>query len=82
MKKYTGAIILASISAIFGLISVIFGVDSVLATGEHATISEWIYTWWLNNPKMGDIVMTGIFGVIISALFALGMHFKYFQPKK
>jgi len=82
MKKYTGTIILGFISAFFLLIASVFGVDSILATGDHATISEWVYNFLQADPKTGDIILFGSFGTICLSLLALITHFKCFKPKK
>jgi hypothetical protein len=64
----TGAIIL-------GFISAIFGVDAILATGSHATISEFTYNFLHHDPLIGFTVLVGSFGVLIA-------HFWYFRPLK
>lgn len=66
MSKFTGTIILA-------IISVIFGIDAVLSTGSHLTISEWFYNW-LRSGWEAD----AIFFSFIGLLFA---HFWWFRPK-
>jgi hypothetical protein len=65
-KKYTGTIIL-------GLIALIFGVDTVLSTGSHATISEWVYNWLHNDPLIGFTILVGSFSALIA-------HFWWFKP--
>lgn len=67
MKRYTGAIIL-------GFISLIFGIDTILATGQHATISEWTYHFLHNDPVIGFTLLIGAFGSLIA-------HFWWFRPK-
>ena len=64
----TGAIILF-------LFSLIFGVDSILATADHKTISEWFYNFLHNDPLLGFTILIGSFG-------SLMFHFWYFRPKK
>jgi len=82
MQKYTGTIILGIISAFFLLLASVFGIDSVLATGDHATISEWVYNFIQSDPTTGLIVLFGGFGTICLSLLALIFHFIYFKPKK
>lgn len=82
MQKYTGTIILGFISAFFLLIASVFGIDSILATGDHATISEWVYNFMQSDPKTSDIILFGGFSTICLSLLALIAHFKYFKPKK
>jgi hypothetical protein len=67
MKKDTGAIIL-------GFIALVFGVDSILATGSHATISEWFYNFLHNDPLIGFTILIGAFSSLIA-------HFWWFKPK-
>ena len=67
MKKYTGTIIL-------GFIALIFGVDTVLSTGENATISEWVYNFLHSDPLLGFTILIGSFGTLIA-------HFWWFRPK-
>lgn len=67
MKKYTGTIIL-------GIIAFIFGIDTILSTGDNATISEWFYNFLHNDPLMG-------FSILICSFLALVTHFWWFRPK-
>ena len=67
-SKITGTIILS-------LIALIFGIDAVLSTGDHATISEWFYGFLHHDPVMGFTVLIGIFATLIA-------HFWWFKPRK
>lgn len=66
MKKYTGAIIL-------GFLAIISGTDCVLATGSHATISEWLYHF-IQNPA----------GLTVFTLSVIGfwLHIYFFHLEK
>lgn len=82
MKKYTGAIILGFISIFLILIASVFGVDSYLATGDNATISEWVYNFLQSDPKTGLVILFGSFATVCLSLLALIAHFWWFKPKK
>ena len=66
MNKKTGTIIL-------GLIALVFGVDTVLSIGDHATISEWFYNFLHNDPTTGFAVVIGVCATLIA-------HFWWFRP--
>ena len=66
MNKKTGTIIL-------GIIAGIFGVDTLLSTYNHATISEWFYNFLHNDPLVG-------FTILIGAFVSLVAHFWLFKP--
>ena len=79
MKKYTGTIILGFIAIGFAYIASIFGVDTVLSLGSHATISEYVHNW-MQTPEN--------FNHLADAFLALGgggaflfWHFWSFKPK-
>ena len=80
MKKYTGTIILAFLAIGFGYVASIFGVDAVLSTGSHATISEYVHNW-LQQPANLD-ELTGIFLALMAGLSYLFYHFVSFKPKQ
>ena len=66
MNKTTGTIIL-------GIIALIFGIDTGISMGNHATISEWFYVFLHNDPVTG-------FGIIGTVIIGLLIHFWYFKP--
>lgn len=68
MKKYTGTIIL-------GIIALIFGTDTILSLGSHATISEFTYNFLHNDPLIGFAIIIGSFATLIA-------HFWWFRPKE
>ena len=68
MNKVTGTIIL-------GLISLVFGIDAMLSTGDHMTISEWFYNFLHTSPGIGFTVLIGGFAVLVA-------HFWWFRPRK
>lgn len=67
-NKITGALIL-------GFIAAIFGTDSILALGNHLTISEWFSNWLHSDPALGFTVLIGSFIMLIA-------HFWWFRPNK
>ena len=80
MKNRTDTIILGFIALGFLYLASIFGVDTFLSLGSHATISEWVHNW-IQEPRNLDI-LSGIFIAIFGALTYLFYHFVFFRPKK
>jgi hypothetical protein len=68
MKKYTGTVILT-------FIALVFGVDAILSTGQHATISEFAHNFLKDDPLIGFTVLIGSFATLIA-------HFWWFRPKE
>lgn len=68
MKRFTPTVIL-------GVIAVIFGIDTALSLGDHATISEWTYNFLHADPVLGFSILIGFFAVLIA-------HFWWFRPKE
>lgn len=68
MKKYTGTIILA-------IITLIFGVDTLLSLGDNATFSELAHNYLRQDPLIGFTTLIGFFGILL-------MHFWWFRPRK
>ena len=60
---------------ILGFIALIFGVDTALSLGSHATISEFVYSWLHDDPLIGFTVLVGSFATLIA-------HFWWFRPSK
>jgi hypothetical protein len=80
MQKYTGTIILGFIGIGFAYLASIFGVDTVLSLGSHATISEWVHNWIQDSNNNTHLLE--VFGLGITGLVGLYAHFKFFKPKK
>lgn len=69
MKIKTGTIIL-------GIITLIFGIDTLLSNNDAMTISEWFYNFLRNDPALGFTILVGSFGALIA-------HFWWFKsPEK
>lgn len=82
MKKYTGTIILGLFTIGFLYLALIFGIDTILSLGEHATISEFAHNWLTENPKQNLIILLSTVSTIIIGLIYLVLHFLWFKPKK
>lgn len=67
MRRYTGTIILL-------LITLIFGVDTILSLGNNATISEVTHDWLRQDPLIGFTTLVGAFTALIA-------HFWWFRKK-
>ena len=80
MKKYTSTIVLGFLALGFMYLTAIFGIDTVLSLGSHATISEYVHNW-VQEPKNLDI-LSGGFVAVISGLIYLFYHFVFFKPKE
>ena len=78
MKKYTGAIILASLSALALWLSTVLGIDSALAVGSHATISEYLFNW-IKTPENFKIFV-GTLGGVIAGIIYFFYHIVSFKP--
>lgn len=80
MKKYTGTIILGFIAIGFTYLASIFGVDTVLSLGSHATISEYVHNWMQDTNNFNHLAEGFLaFGGGMGYLF---WHFYSFKPKK
>ena len=67
MKKYTGTIIL-------GIITLIFGVDTLLSFSDNATFSELAHNYLRQEPLLGFTTLIGFFTVLLA-------HFWWFRSK-
>ena len=80
MKKYTGTIILGFIAIGFAYIASIFGVDTVLSLGSHATISEYVHNWMQDPSNLNHLAES--FVMFILGLGYLFWHFWTFKGKE
>lgn len=80
MKKYTPTIILGFLALGFAYIASVFGVDTILSLGSHATISEYVHEWIQNDNNLE--ILSSAFIAVIGGLGYLMYHFITFTPKK
>ena len=79
MKKYTPTIILGFIGLGFMYLASIFGVDTILSLGSHATISEWIYNFTGKGTDLS--ILWEILGAFVIGWLGFIAHIKWFKPK-
>ena len=70
MKKYTGTIILGFLGIGFAYVASIFGVDTVLSLGSHATISEWVHNWMQDPSNLNHLAESFV-------MFILGLGYLF-----
>jgi hypothetical protein len=75
----TGPIILGLITLGFAYLASIFGIDTVLATGSHSTISEWVHNW-MQDPTNFKHLAEAFLG-FIGGLGYLFYHFWSFKSE-
>jgi TRAP-type C4-dicarboxylate transport system permease small subunit len=79
MKKYTPTIILGFICLGFTYLALIFGVDTVLSLGSHATISEYLHNW-IQDPNNLDI-LSAVAVLIVGGIGYFMYHIINFKSK-